>query len=264
MRAQRPERLCGMRWIERCCAAAGVLALLAVGSARADWNPGDPAKWVQLPDLSPQGMDVYATARPGQVVAKILADDWACTSIDPITDIHIWGSWLNDELPIGQLGPGQIGPDPAAVVFKLSIHADVPATGNTPSHPGPVLWQTVTMASSVRPYGARLKDPELFFNPNNPPGQQIIGYDYQVWQYNFTNLRNELGLPFIQQGTPERPVIYWLDVQAMPLDGLATFGWKTAIPPHRLDDAVFGDTEGFNGPLIVGGGILNSGWTEMY
>ncbi len=43
----------------------GVVALVAMAAgARADWNPGDPAKWVQLPDLSPTGMDVYDTRWP--------------------------------------------------------------------------------------------------------------------------------------------------------------------------------------------------------
>ncbi len=238
------------------CAGVGV-ALAIAGAARADWNPGDPAKWVQLPDLTPTGMDVLDTAVPTGV-SKILADDWLCQSIDPVTDINIWGSWLNDQVPVRHLAAGDVF-DPGYVTFKLSIHSDVPANGTVPSHPGALLWQTVTTPTAVRLYSALL-DPqhELFYNPNI---NQIIGTDHMVWQYNFTNLPD----PFIQQGTPDKPVIYWMDVQALPADGQQSvlFGWKTALPPHQLDDAVFGDTPYFAGPLIPGG-IAGSGWTDMH
>src|SRR5215471_19660971 len=96
--------------------AAVVAASMSANQSRADWNPGDPAKWVQNPD--PTGFDVNATFRPattgggGQFpFVKLLADDWKCTSQDPITDIHIWGSWLNNQVD-------------DAPTFKLSIHRD--------------------------------------------------------------------------------------------------------------------------------------------
>jgi len=72
--------------------------LFVSGTALADWDPADPAKWVQLPDLSPTGIDVYATN------PKVLADDFLCTQTGLITDIHIWGSWLGDYLPTEPTG----------------------------------------------------------------------------------------------------------------------------------------------------------------
>ena len=58
--------------------------------ARADWEPDDPwTKWVQMPD--PDGWDVKVTT------PKLLADDFECTSLDPIAGIHFWGSWKHDE-----------------------------------------------------------------------------------------------------------------------------------------------------------------------
>ena len=75
---------------------AAVIGMAA--SASADWNPGDPAKWVQMPDLQ-NGMDVYDTFSPLLPYNKILADDFKCTQTGPITSIHIWGSWLNDRAP---------------------------------------------------------------------------------------------------------------------------------------------------------------------
>src|SRR3972149_785545 len=90
---------------------------------RADWDQSNPyTKWVQLPDLN-NGMNVNATylydiTQPGSPPIypwqKILAEDFPCWQTGPITDIHIWGSWLND----------RVAPK---TDFKLSIHADVPA-----------------------------------------------------------------------------------------------------------------------------------------
>ncbi len=207
-------------------------------AAIADWNPGDPSKmhWPQLPDLTPTGMDVLATRQPTVIGNgfKILADDWACTETGPVSDIHIWGSWAEDILPSGS---------PNSVVFKLSIHSDIPAGTLTPySQPGAELWSaTFTPGSfTVRPYATGVT--ELFYDPNIG---QIIGSDSVVWQYNFTNLPN----PYIQQ----QGTIYWLDVQALP-QGDAYFGWKTTNPletDHFLDDAVFADTAGFNGALVT-------------
>jgi hypothetical protein len=201
------------------CLGAGILTLAIAGAARADWNPNDPAKWVQLPDLV-NGMDVEAVA-PGT-----LADDWECVAVEPITDVHIWGSWLNN-----------IRPDPLAmnqVVFRLGIWADVPVgPNNTFSHPGLELWHTVTTPTASRIYAAPVS--EQFVTPGPPMG--VMGFDNEVWQYNFLNLKNEIGETFVQQGTSSTPMVYWLSVQ-MVNSPVGIFGWKTAIPPHRIDDAV--------------------------
>jgi hypothetical protein len=218
--------------------------LLAPALIRADWNVGDPYKmhYPQLPDLTPTGLDVLATrdpfftGTPGPVW-KILADDFLCTQTGPITDIHIWGSWLNDEPFTG-------------VQFKLSIHANQPPdpTGG-PSLPiDPPLWQTI-MAPSTQPLYASLPTgtpPEQFYDPNI---NQIVGTDRQIWQYNFVNIPE----PFIQQ----KGQIYWLDVQALvPDNSPFLFGWKTTNPqdpqtPHFMDDAVFADTPAFGAPPIT-------------
>ena len=103
-----------------------VMALVA-GTAQADWDIGDPAIWVQRPDLSATGLDVLGSY-PDPFVVGVgdvgmqLADDWR-SSGGPLTDIHIWGSWLNDILPLNSFG----GADPGAVIFKLRIRTDIPA-----------------------------------------------------------------------------------------------------------------------------------------
>jgi hypothetical protein len=207
----------------------GVTALAGVAlggvEALADWNPGQPAKWVQLPD--PQGLDVLATYHPGLPFGKVIADDWLCTSTDPVTDFHIWGSWLGN----------QVNPN---VTFRIQIRSDVPAGVDAPySHPnttatGLIRDYTFQPGSYVaRIYGTGT---EQFYDPNI---NQIIGTDNEIWQYNFTNLPD----PFVQQGTASAPKVYWLAVQAI-VPGPESFGWKTTIQPSPiLDDATFADTD---------------------
>jgi hypothetical protein len=244
--------------------ALAVLAALGLGLigfapvAKADWNPGDPYKmhYPQLPDLSPTGLDVLATyggyyfnTASGayiQLGNKILADDFLCTQSGPITDIHIWGSWLYD------------AHDPNAV-FQLSIHSDIPAgsAGVPYSQPGPKLWSLNLAPSQERIYAAA---PEHFYDPNT---SAILGPDNQVWQYNFI-IPPAVAFPQ-QQGT-----IYWLDVQYIPTAAFTTnlFGWKTSLN-HWNDDAVFGDnlTPGADPPfwreLIYPSGFPQQGSMDL-
>ena len=44
---------------------------------------------------------------------------------------------------------------------------------------------------------------------------------------------------FHRVGMPDESVVYWLDVQARPLNPHAFFGWKTTLD-HWNDDAVWG------------------------
>ena len=184
----------------------------------------EDVKWVQEPDLSEWGIDVQATQ------PYILADDWQCTTTGPVDDIHVWGSWLYDQLPINQQGL----PDPTAVSFILSIHSDIPdpdGPGPLYSMPGPPLWQRQYNPGTFKawPYERRLLEGWLL-----PPGQWTRLADSICWQYDFIVPRRE----FIQEGTEENPVVYWLDVQALPQDTDAVFGWKTSLW-HWNDDAVW-------------------------
>jgi hypothetical protein len=229
---------------------AGML-LIQFGSAlpvQADWNPGEPAKWFQLPDLQ-NGMDVLATfSVNGNPYHKILADDFLCTQTGPITDIHIWGSWLNDRYPVDP--NGTIIPP----LFHLSIHSDIPATATSPSRPGDALWSMNLLPTASRIYA---QSSERFFDPNV---NQIIGFDTQVWQYNFLLSPTEA---FSQkEGTT-----YWLDVQVMPQGGDTAaapyaFGWKTSSQ-HWNDWAVFGDNTVFGGPVVPGWGDLRDPATGL-
>ena len=203
-----------------------VILSLAIPAA-ADWNIEDPAKWVQLPDLMPTGMDVNTSAP-----YYILADDFLCTETGPITDVHIWGSWYHDYLPFDWNAYG--------VNFVLSIHEDVPAGvgGLEYSRPGEVLWLGF-FDGAAGEFQARIWEEgidEGWFEP--PQGYEFPG-DHVCWQYNFFIDAAEA---FIQEGTPDNPVVYWLDVQAYPHDQTAWFGWKTSLD-HWNDDAVYGQGE---------------------
>jgi hypothetical protein len=194
-------------------------------------------KWLQPPDTTTMGMDVDATMEMTPVPMwwpQILADDFQCIVEGPITDIHIWGSWYKDELP------GE-PPDQHNVEFTLSIHDDIPAgTGGVPySMPRdpPLWWRDFgpwEFFASV--YSDTVR--EGYYSPcipyYDPDGDTIC------WQYDFWIDPAEA---FYQEGTPDEPVIYWLDVQARPLPDPVQpqpvrFGWKTSME-HHFDDAVW-------------------------
>jgi len=258
-----------------------VLAIVfSVGStAWADWDPsmGHKMHFPQFPDISPNGMDVLATwglGDPGaNQIGKIVADDWRCSQTGTVSDIHIWGSWLYDRLPQGADGTSE--PSAKNVRFKLSIHDDVRA-GDDPnpnvtwSHPGQELWQRVFEPGDAQvtprlvatlPVGAE----EKFYDPNT---NLIIGTDREVYQYNFL-LTDDGTEPLFHQ---EEGKIYWLDVQAEPIDTdiiqPPLFGWKTSdryrypapwTGQHFMDDAVFGDNDFFGGPPTG-----DPPWTHMH
>ena len=233
------------------------MAILAFGAtARADWDIGDPAKWVQLPDLTPKGMDVNATRGTDAIGLAppriILADDFLCTSTDAITDIHLWGSWKNDLLPqvAAPQAPNFVA-DPESVRFRLSIHADIPAQQNPLgfSKPGEELWSGVFEPGefTARRYATDIE--EGWLDPLAP--EYLFPGDTVAWQYNF--LIDEADA-FIQQGTRDNPLVYWLDVHAEPINQnpqieQPLFGWKTSADQFN-DTAVYGPSQIANFPVV--------------
>ena len=68
------------------------LAILGARQAHAQANPcpeTNVLKFIQAPNLD-GGFDLWDTG------PWALADDFQCTNTGPITDIHLWGGWLND------------------------------------------------------------------------------------------------------------------------------------------------------------------------
>jgi hypothetical protein len=214
------------------CVAVSVLVLgLTALSARADWDPiYDPTgttiinhkmHFPQLPD--PFGWDVNAT------FPKTLADDWLCTGSGPVTDIHFWGSWHQDQqVPIESI--------------RLSIHSDVPADPTNPdasySHPGDLLWEQVFYPGEWLARVTGTGD-QGWYDPNT--GEFIRPDHLLTWQYNFLDIKD----PFVQQ----RGTVYWLDVSVVLPAGVSpVFGWKTSLD-HWGDDAVWTDVDASGAPV---------------
>ncbi len=211
------------------------LPLLLAAPVLADWNTGDPYKWLQNPDLSTTGIDINLSITDAGDL-YILADDFKCTETGPITGVHIWTSWLFDYLPGGL--------DPDNVTFTLSFHADIPDSLNPDGYsmPGDVLWYKTFHPGE---FTARVWQTGIREGWMDPPDNYLFQADSTCWQYNFFI---DAANAFYQEGTPDNPVVYWLDVQAFPGDPSAQIGWKTTLE-HWNDDAVWGQgQEPYFGP----------------
>jgi len=192
--------------------------LFVAGTAMGDWDVDDPYKWLQLPDLSDKGMDVDMYWDP-------LADDWQCTDTGWVTDIHMWGSFADDILPVAGVG---------SLTFQLTIYTDVPDPDPLDpanwSHPDEynVVWREV-FAPGLYTVRQVHDGPEDWYDPAT-----------EWWDDDNHNLAYQYNFLF-----PERPFwqdegeIYWLEIQDLPRDGTRdyTFGWKTSLD-HWNDDAV--------------------------
>ncbi len=179
--------------------AGSFLSAIVPAAAQTQCPETNGTKYVQLPNLM-GGSDVWDNG------PWMLADDFICTNSGPITDIHLWGSWLND-LPNTNL------------LFYLAIYDDVPANPPNPSHPGNLQWQeTFYPGQYVQAYWSPAG--ESFLDPGPPA---VMGFDSNAWYYCFypTNA-------FVQQSSNAQPKIYWLMVYAQPLGtNTQPYGWKT-------------------------------------
>jgi hypothetical protein len=168
------------------------------------------------------GIDVQATED------YILADDFECTETGRITEIWVWGSWLDDYLPYGS--------NPELVDFTLSFHADITADENPAGYsmPGDVLWHQDIVFGNFDVY---MDVDSLWEGWMTPPDTYTFPGDRVCWRYVFQIDGDDA---FYQEGTPTNPIIYWLDVQAHPHDINAVFGWKTTpVFLQWNDDAVW-------------------------
>jgi hypothetical protein len=169
--------------------------------------PGiNTVKYVQWPKII-GGYDVYDRA------VIFLADDFPCTNTGPITDIHVWCSFLNDAFTNPPIW--------------LGIWSDVPAVGTNISHPGLLLWQQTFTPTQYQSYFWSCGNEDFYM----PTGAGFIyGPDSQVY-YDIFYPTNA----FVQQGSITNPVTYWLSVYCQDL---SWFGWKTSTNSHQ-DAAVW-------------------------
>lgn len=219
-------------------AMVAMVLVVPMSAALGDWDPDQYAKWVQPPNETWTGVDVNISG------VQALGDDFQCVTTDRITDIHLWCSWLNDNLPNG---------DPNNVQFNLSIWTDQPEFQGEYSRPlakrwemsfGPGLahpftvrhWATVGNPTT-HPNHSQGEEGEFFYTPSLQTPVLIPDGDHEIWQYNFFIDPAEA---FLQEGAPDQPITYWLVVQADPL-GSGEIGWKTTPTEFNWnDDAVFG------------------------
>jgi len=214
-------------------ALLGAISLVAVPSS-ADWNPGEPYKWLQLPNLTHEGVDVSA------MWPRVLADDWQCTSPVPVGGIHIWGSWRWDKLPQS---------DPNFIIQIWSNQPANPKAGIFFPRPKALLWSPdpTTTTVTARPYYVipDWEEGEGWYDPSN--GEYEPNSDRVIWQLNLDVSQS----PFYQQPGE----IYWLVVQAQIPDDGPMVGWKSADQEYHW---------GGNAVWLFdpGGGIPN--WQELY
>jgi hypothetical protein len=180
----------------------------------------EPLKWLQIPEQGQEGVDVNNTDHT-------LADDFQCTASGPITDIHIWGSFLGDNLP--EEGPG-------GLTFDISIWSDVPVGPGNPvphSHPGQKLWQmTFTPGQYSAGHILQVIPGEWWHDPGTQ--NWVPNADQNIYQFDFYPPKGEA---FVQ----EEGTIYWLAVKYRyqgSSQWTGKFGWKTTPQPWN-DDACY-------------------------
>jgi hypothetical protein len=189
-------------------------------------------KWLQIPEQGQEGVDVSNAAHT-------LADDFQCTASGLITDIHLWGSFLGDNLP--EEGPG-------GLTFEISVWSDVPVGPGNPvphSHPGQKLWQ---MKFNPGQYSAgqilNVVPGEWWHDPGTQ--NWVPKADQNIYQFDFYPPKDEA---FVQ----EEGTIYWLAVKFSytgPSQWTGKFGWKTTPSPWN-DDACYQNP------------ASPAGWTDM-
>jgi hypothetical protein len=199
-----------------------VALLCCISTAHGDWSPEDGHKmhFPQLPD--PQGLDVDFEA------PNLLADDWLCTETGEVTGIHFWASHREGEIPI---------------IFNLNVElfSNIPATDDTFSRPGDVLWEGSLSGDSFSFASASGGDGDQgWFNPVQ--GEYVPNDHDSFFQINLTDFKE----PFVQK----RGEVYWLGIS---IDTSNADGWKTAdlnkypdpfTGSRYEDDAVYRLTDG--------------------
>ncbi len=183
--------------------------------------PHDEYKWLQHPDLTETGVDVFSHP------AAIMADDFLCEEPGLITNILVWGGWN-----------GRVMPPPENVTFLVAFLEDIPAgTGGIPwSRPGEVLWSR------------EIGHPDYIVDVWTD--DSVAGWIYPEFEdYEFpadtTCLLHQFPIPeeeaFEQVGTPGEPVVYWLAVAAADNVGPPRhWGWRASLD-HWNDAAMWGD-----------------------
>ncbi len=167
-----------------------------------------PLKWSQPPlynPASPKPECLWGWDEPSIYGGgEIAADDWLCTSEQPISDIHWWGSYI---------GWADVEPPPGAPEsFHIGIWTDVPAGVDQPfSHPDTLIHEWIVPREELneRPVACDYH-PDFMSAP-----EACFRYDFVIPEPEW----------FYQEPSCN---IYWISIAAMyssPWEN--AWGWKT-------------------------------------
>jgi hypothetical protein len=190
-------------------------------------TPWPGSKWFQPPELvQPWGVDYASNVDPyeGEAIPwVVVADDWRCTSTQPVAGFRWWGSYFTNS------ASGQKYTIANLLGFYVMIFADIPA-GAAASHPGQFLKQEYFTIAEL--------------------GYGEVGHQLPIATDSTGNMVYEyFGIfdnYFMQQGTPSNPVIYWASIVAelnpSPDVDENVWGWHASVLgpeyEHNLDDAI--------------------------
>lgn len=159
-----------------------------------------PIKWSQPPTFSPASLHPECFYGWDEISVhglwQIVADDWLCTTEQPITDIHWWGSYMD--------WSGVEPPSPPYLVpsaFHIGIWTDF--AGGIFSHPDTMIWEWIVPRTELneRPVACDFHPEHHFLEPDS-----CFRYDFQIpesqWFY---------------QGPVS--AVFWISISAM-YDGI--------------------------------------------
>jgi hypothetical protein len=178
--------------------------LISAAVVSAEWKPGDPALYSQLP--SSTGWDVYSEWGTGPLASEGYgaADDWTATQTAAITDIHFWGSWKSDI--VGTTG-------------KILIQIFSNDTSN-PAFPRPddLQWSRVITTGQYTGslYSSSPTNDQGWYDPRGTD-TWAANQHKKTYQYDIDVINN----PFVQQAGQT----YWMEI-SMDFQG-CDWGWKT-------------------------------------
>jgi len=148
----------------------------------------------------------------------VAADDWVCTTTNPVTDIRWWGSFL---------GWHSNTPPRLPDAFQIAFWSDVPTNAGMPfSYPGAMLKEINCTSATCQFVGWDL-------DPRTLEYEACFRFDQKL-------ATNEW---FYQTNGPTGSNIYWLSIAAVYMQGAPEYvwGWKTrprAANSPAPDDAV--------------------------
>jgi len=206
---------------------AMVLCVLAVaGLAAADWNEGDYDKmhYPQLPKMI-GGWDVKAS------YYRFLADDWQCSETGPVTDIHLWVSFMDD----AYFNPTMIH----TAIWTDDISGPF-------SKPKDRVWHKDWSSGwTTRLYGT---GPQGWYDPQYSIQDPNQGQDPALHPDHWNVYQINMLIDPMEAYVQEVGNVYWLEFSIpTPIEG--NIGWKQSGSPQYRDDAVWRITDGAWEPL---------------